>query len=84
MSVATPIILEFPNQDKQFWKGGVKRHEIYVRLRDEAGETDYAVAKATGLSPVVFSNWKSGKSNPKLDKLKKIADHFGVSVEVFT
>lgn len=30
-----------------------------------------------------FSDWKSGKSKPKVDKLKKIADYFGVTIEYF-
>ena len=58
-------------------------YEKYVAMRNAKGEIDATVAKATGLNPTVFSDWKSGKSNPKLDKLKKIADHFGVSVEAF-
>ena len=43
--------------------------------------TAYKVAKETGISPVVFSDWKSGKSCPKVDKVKKIADYFGVPIE---
>ncbi len=56
---------------------------VYERMRTARGVTDYAVAKATEIDPSVFTNWKQGKYTPKLDKLKKIADYFGVSVEVF-
>ncbi len=59
-------------------------YEVYEKMRNARGVSSNAVAKATGISPVVFSDWKRGKSKPKLDKLKKIADYFGVSVEVFT
>lgn len=45
--------------------------------------TAYRVAKDLGLTPTVFSDWKSGKSKPKVDKLKKIADYFDVSIEYF-
>lgn len=45
--------------------------------------TAYRVAKETGLHPTVFSDWKSGKSCPKADKIKKLADYFGVSIEYF-
>ena len=45
--------------------------------------TAYRVAKDIGLAPTVFSDWKSGKSKPKVDKLKKIADYFGVTIEYF-
>lgn len=43
----------------------------------------YRVAIETGISPVVFTDWKSGKSRPKVDKIKKIADYFGVNIEYF-
>lgn len=59
------------------------KYEIYARMRDARGVSDYAVAKATGIDPATISGWKMGKYTPKLDKLKKIADYFGVSVEVF-
>ena len=59
------------------------KHEDYARMRDARGVSDYAVCKATGVDPSTMSNWKAGKYTPKLDKLKKIADYFGVSVEVF-
>jgi repressor LexA len=39
------------------------------------------VAKETNLSPTVFSDWKSGKSKPKVDKLQKIATYLGVKIE---
>ena len=41
----------------------------------------YAVAKNLGFSPVVFSDWRAGKSMPKTDKLLKIAEHLGTTVE---
>ena len=37
--------------------------------------------KATGISKSTFSDWKSGRSKPKQEKLQKIADYFGVSVD---
>lgn len=43
----------------------------------------YTVAKDTGLYPTLFSDWKSGKSIPKVDKIKILADYFGVSIEYF-
>jgi len=53
----------------------------YTELRDSKGYKDSDVAKETGLSPVVFAEWKSGKSQPKVDKLIKIADFFGVTLD---
>lgn len=42
------------------------------------------VARATNINPTLFSEWKKGKSNPKIDKLQKIADYFGVPLSYFT
>jgi transcriptional regulator with XRE-family HTH domain len=56
-------------------------YEIYERLINELGITTYRVAMDTGIAQSVFSAWKSGKSNPKPDKLKKIADRLHVSVD---
>lgn len=56
-------------------------YEIYCKLRDRAGLTDYAVSKQTGVGRSTFSDWKIGRSSPKQDKMQKIADFFGVSVE---
>ncbi len=58
-------------------------YEKFERLLVERGVTAYRVAKETGLSPVVFSDWKTGKSKPKVDKLKILADYFGVNIEYF-
>lgn len=58
-------------------------YEVYTKLRTEKGVRDFDVAKETGISPDVFSSWKKGYSVPKFDKLVKIADYFGVSIERF-
>ena len=58
-------------------------YQKFEQLVKERGVTAYRVAKATGLAPTVFYDWKSGKSKPKVDKLKKIADYFGVTIEYF-
>lgn len=58
-------------------------YEIAEKLAKEHGISMYRLAKATGLTTSMFSNWKAGKYRPKYEKLKKIADYFGVSVEVF-
>ena len=58
-------------------------YEKFRQLLEERGITAYRVAKDTGLTPTVFYDWKSGKSNPKFDKLLVIAKYFGVPVEYF-
>ena len=56
-------------------------YEIYCKSRDKRGVRDADVSKATGISKSTFSDWKSGRSNPKNEKLKKIADYFGVTIK---
>lgn len=58
-------------------------YEKYVSLRSEKGVTDYRVSEDTGITKSTFSDWKSGRSTPKVDKLKILADYFGVSIEYF-
>lgn len=58
-------------------------YEKYAALRDAKGVTDYKVAIGTGVTKSTFTDWKNGRSEPKLEKLKKIADYFGVSIEYF-
>ena len=45
--------------------------------------TCYALSKELGIAPTVFSDWKSGKSMPKTDKLLKIAEYFNVPICYF-
>lgn len=56
-------------------------YKKYVQLRDSLGVTDYRVASDTGIPKSTFSDWKSGRSVPKIDKLQKIATYFGVGIE---
>ena len=56
-------------------------YEIFERLCKERGVTAYRVSEATGIKTSSLSGWKAGKFTPKQEKLKKIADYFGVSIE---
>ena len=58
-------------------------YERFEQLLTTRGETAYKVGKATGISSTTFSEWKHGRSTPKPDKLKKIADHFDVPISYF-
>ena len=58
-------------------------YKRYVELRDNKGVTDYKVSLETGIPKSTFSEWKAGRSNPKIEKMKKIADYFGVTVDYF-
>lgn len=45
----------------------------YAEIRNGKGLKDVDVAKAAKIPASTFSDWKSGKSKPKLEKLLKIA-----------
>lgn len=56
-------------------------YEKYCELRDKKGVTDYAVSKATGITKSTFTDWKTGRSKPKIEKLSKIAIYFDVPID---
>lgn len=64
-------------------KEGVKMYEKFACLLVKFDKTTYQVAKDTGIGQNVFSNWKTGRSKPKFDKLLILARYFGVPVEYF-
>lgn len=59
-------------------------YEIFVELLKKKGISANQVCKATGIAPATISDWKNGKSKPKQDKLKLIADYFEVSLDYLT
>lgn len=54
-------------------------YERFKKLLEKNNTKASEIAKATGIPPSTFSDWKVGRSRPKLDKIKKIANYFGVS-----
>ena len=58
-------------------------YEKYVELRDSRGVSDYRVSEDTGITKSTFSDWKNGRSSPKIEKLKILADYFGVDINYF-
>lgn len=58
-------------------------YEKYAKRRDELNLTDYSVANQADVVPSTFSDWKSGRSKPKLEKLAKIAKVLDVPLEFF-
>ena len=58
-------------------------YEKFEELLRDRGATVYQVAKATGIAPSTFTDWKSGRSVPKADKLSRIAEFFGVGLDEF-
>ena len=58
-------------------------YQKFQVLLEKRNLTAYKVSKETGISQVTLSNWKTGRSVPKIDKLKILADYFGVPIEYF-
>lgn len=58
-------------------------YEKFAELLVKSNKTAYQIAKDTGIAQSVLSDWKTGRSKPKADKLKILADYFGVSIEYF-
>ena len=56
-------------------------YEKYEELLKKTGKTSYQVSKDTGIGQNTLSNWKTGRSKPKIEKIKILADDFGVKVE---
>ena len=56
-------------------------YQSFERLLKLHNTTVYRVAKATGIPNSTFTDWKNGRSSPKSDKLIKIADYFGLSLD---
>lgn len=56
-------------------------YERYCMARDSKGLKDSHVASATKIGKSTFSDWKSGRSIPKSDKLHKIAEFLDISFE---
>lgn len=64
-------------------EGVIFLYKKYEELLKKTGKTSYQVSKDTGIGENVLSYWKSGRSKPKADKLKILADYFGVTVDYF-
>lgn len=55
--------------------------EIFDKLMKDRGLSRYRVAKDTGIAQSTLSEWKTGKTTPKLDKIEVLANYFGVTVD---
>ena len=55
-------------------------YEIFEALMMQKGLKIADVSRKTGIPYSTFTDWKAGRYRPKLDKMQRIADFFGVSV----
>ncbi|GLB30964.1 hypothetical protein LAD12857_28870 [Lacrimispora amygdalina] len=58
-------------------------YKKFAALLDEREVTAYRVSKETGIPANTFTDWKTGRSKPKFDKLMALAKYFEVPVEYF-
>lgn len=56
-------------------------YERFEELLKKSGLKISDVARQTGIPYSTFTDWKAGRYQPKVVKLQRIADFFGVSIE---
>lgn len=85
---STSIISDYRSKIKDSIRKSQKKegdeltfYEKYEVLRNERNLTNYQVSEETGISQATLSEYKSGKYEPKVDNLKKLANFFGVPLE---
>ena len=62
-------------------KGDAILYKKFQALLEKKNKTVYQVSKETGISQTAFSNWKSGRSTPSIESLKKLSVYFEVAIE---
>lgn len=55
--------------------------ENLARLQVERGESNYRLAKEIDVSQTSIKNWKEGARRPHPRHQKRLAAHYGVTVE---
>ena len=55
----------------------------FAKLLQKNKVTAYRVAKETDIPTSTLSDWKIGRSQPKIDKIQKIAEYFDVPITYF-
>ena len=58
-------------------------YQVFKKLREEKGVTEYQVSKGSGVSTTVLTQWSRGDYDLKVQKLMSIANYFGVPVTRF-
>lgn len=56
-------------------------YSVFEDLMKQRGLKISDVSKATGVPYSAFTDWRAGRYHPKDDKIKKIADFFGVTAD---
>ena len=56
-------------------------YEEYENIRDSKGMKNADVARIAHIPPSTFTDWKQGKSAPKIEKMQKIINALGIEPE---
>lgn len=59
-------------------------YDRIFEIMKEKELTAYRVSKDTGISQASLADWRKGRSKPKIDKLQKLSEYFGVSIQYLT
>lgn len=59
-------------------------YENYEAVRKAKGLRDADVCRATGIRPSSMTDWKKGRSTPRIDRFYKIANLLGVTIDDLT
>ena len=59
-------------------------YDRIFEIMKEKELTAYRVSKDTGISQASLADWRKGRSKPKIDKLQKLSEYFGVSLQYLT
>ena len=59
-------------------------YERIQRLLDERNMTPNQLSKEVDIAQSSLSDWKTGRSKPKVDKLQILAEYFDVPITYFT
>lgn len=59
-------------------------YDRIFEIMKEKELTAYRVSKDTGISQASLADWRKGRSRPKIDKLQKLSEYFGVSIQYLT
>lgn len=59
-------------------------YDRIFEIMKEKELTAYRVSKDTGISQASLADWRKGRSKPKIDKLQKLSEYFGISIQYLT
>lgn len=58
--------------------------EKFKELREKSGKSQKYIADALGITSSAVSDWERGVKTPRTERLKEVADYFGVTTDYLT